>query len=395
MITGTIYLMAMRLASIAIQKQSPGEEGASTGTGASELRPYRAWRRSACSVLVGRPVDGPPRWISQITSGNSTATARPIASVFRAMPGPDGRRDGGDFVFGLKRHYAEILVHGEFVKNVGSRRDGIRAEEQRDSGLLRRGDKSEGERGIAADIAIDARRQLGWRNFVADLKRFGGFAETVAGLHRELIGGNQLRLVLEFIVEIAEGRLHGAVVEPVAHSESEEILAAVHALRVQADIFQRGAGELGELNGKKTIAIEGMIFERADGNLRLAQIAFSEVIGIDDEDAVGFQVRQVHFERGGIHGDQDVHAVSGSVHIARGEMDLEAADTGQSAGGGANLGRVVGKRGQVVAVQGDRIGELAASDLHAITRVTAEADDRFVYGFSFATQDFRDSCRQS
>src|SRR6202041_3377590 len=212
-------------------------------------------------------------------------------------------------------------------------------------------------------------------------------AETVAGLHRELIGGNQLRLVLEFIVEIAEGRLHGAVVEPVAHSQSEEIFAAVHAFRVQANIFQRGAGELGELNGKKTIAIQRMILERADGNLRLAQIAFSEVIGIDDEDPVGFQVRQVHFERGGIHGDQDVHAVSGRVHIARGEMDLEAADAGQCAGGGANLGRVVRESGQVVTVQGDRIGELASSDLHAVTGVTAEADDRFVDRFSFATQD--------
>ena len=39
MITGTMYLMAMRVASMAIQKQSPGVEGASTGMGASELRP--------------------------------------------------------------------------------------------------------------------------------------------------------------------------------------------------------------------------------------------------------------------------------------------------------------------------------------------------------------------
>ena len=37
--TGTMYLIAMRLASMATQKQSPGVDAASTGTGASELRP--------------------------------------------------------------------------------------------------------------------------------------------------------------------------------------------------------------------------------------------------------------------------------------------------------------------------------------------------------------------
>src|ERR1700741_4569309 len=38
MMTGTMYLSAMRLASSAVQKQSPGVDGASTGIGASELR---------------------------------------------------------------------------------------------------------------------------------------------------------------------------------------------------------------------------------------------------------------------------------------------------------------------------------------------------------------------
>ena len=47
------------------------------------------WSRSACSVFVGMPVEGPARWTSMTTSGSSTMTARPIASVFSAMPGPD------------------------------------------------------------------------------------------------------------------------------------------------------------------------------------------------------------------------------------------------------------------------------------------------------------------
>ena len=82
-------MSAIRTASSAASKQSPGERGATIGTGASPLRPNIACSRSACSVLVGSPVDGPPRWTSTMTSGSSSITARPIVSVFRATPGPE------------------------------------------------------------------------------------------------------------------------------------------------------------------------------------------------------------------------------------------------------------------------------------------------------------------
>ena len=39
--------------------------------------------------MVGRPVEGPPRCELTMTSGSSVMIARPIASVFSAMPGPD------------------------------------------------------------------------------------------------------------------------------------------------------------------------------------------------------------------------------------------------------------------------------------------------------------------
>ena len=89
MITGMRYFTASLVASIAVVKQSPGVDGAITTTGDSPLRPYSAISRSACSVLVGMPVDGPARWMSQITSGSSTETASPIVSAFRHMPGPE------------------------------------------------------------------------------------------------------------------------------------------------------------------------------------------------------------------------------------------------------------------------------------------------------------------
>ncbi len=83
------WVTAIRAASMAASKQSAGERGATTGSGASPLRPYIACSRSDCSVLVGSPVDGPPRCTSTTTSGSSSITARPMVSIFSAMPGPE------------------------------------------------------------------------------------------------------------------------------------------------------------------------------------------------------------------------------------------------------------------------------------------------------------------
>src|SRR4051812_49825015 len=87
--TGVRYLVASRAASITAVKQSAGDWAATTGNGASPLRPNIACSRSDCSVFVGRPVEGPPRWMSQINSGSSSATASPIVSDFSETPGPD------------------------------------------------------------------------------------------------------------------------------------------------------------------------------------------------------------------------------------------------------------------------------------------------------------------
>src|SRR6266850_1580651 len=57
-ITGVIYLTAIRTASYAQSKQSAGVDAAIIGIGDSPCRPYIDCSRSACSGLVGIPVDG-------------------------------------------------------------------------------------------------------------------------------------------------------------------------------------------------------------------------------------------------------------------------------------------------------------------------------------------------
>ena len=80
--------VAIANASTVAAKQSLGDAGAITASGHSLFRPYIACSRSACSVFVGSPVLGPPRWTSTMTTGSSTITASPIASALSATPGP-------------------------------------------------------------------------------------------------------------------------------------------------------------------------------------------------------------------------------------------------------------------------------------------------------------------
>ena len=122
--------------------------GATMGTGASPWRLNMAWRRSDCSVLVGRPVEGPPRWMSMTSSGSSRLTAMPTDSDLRSAPGPlvvvtpseppkaapMAAPDAGDLVLGLHGAHPEVLVLGELVEDVRRRGDRVGPEEQRAGG---------------------------------------------------------------------------------------------------------------------------------------------------------------------------------------------------------------------------------------------------------------------
>ncbi len=95
--------------------------------------------------MVGRPVDGPPRWMSTISSGSSIDTASDVVSLLSATPGPlvvvtprwpanDGAErhaDRGDLVLGLHGADPEVLVLGEFVEDVAGRGDRVRPEGDR------------------------------------------------------------------------------------------------------------------------------------------------------------------------------------------------------------------------------------------------------------------------
>ena len=145
MITGVRYLMAIRTPSMAVSKQSAGDWAASTGTGASPLRPNITCSRSACSVLVGIPVLGPARWTStddqRQLGHHAEADGLGLERDAGAGGGGDAqvageagaqrRADAGDLVLGLEGGDAEALVLAQLVQHVRGRGDRVGAEEQR------------------------------------------------------------------------------------------------------------------------------------------------------------------------------------------------------------------------------------------------------------------------
>ena len=164
-------------------------------------------------------------------------------------------------------------------------------------------------------------------------------------------------------------------------------------LVVEAQFLQRGARQLRQLDGKQAISVERMIFERVRCHLRLAQIRFAEIIEVDDENAVGLQVGEVHLQRRGIHGDESVDAVARRIDVARRKMDLEAADAGKCSRRSANFSREIRKRGEIVAVERDSIGELASGDLHSIAGIAAEPDDGLFKNFALALRRSNRGCK--
>ena len=165
------------------------------------------------------------------------------------------------------------------------------------------------------------------------------------------------------------------MVEPGGHAQAEEVPAAENCTRREAEVLQRCRGELGHVGLEELIAVERTVAERVAIVFRLLQVLLVEAFTIDDQDPPRFEIAHVHFEGGGVHGDEDVQVVARREHLVRGEVQLEGADASQRAGWRADLGGEVGQGGEIVARQRRLGGELRARHLHAVARVAGEPDD--------------------
>ena len=134
-------------------------------------------------------------------------------------------------------------------------------------------------------------------------------------------------------------------------------------------------GHAGQRDRVHGVAVERAVLQRVGRVADLGQVALGELVGVDDDVGAARQVGQVGLERGRVHRDQHVRRVARREDVVVGEVHLEAGDAGQRAGGGADLGREVRQRRDVVAELGGLRGEPVAGELHAVAGVAGEPDD--------------------
>ena len=97
------------------------------------------------------------------------------------------------------------------------------------------------------------------------------------------------------------------------------------------------------------VAVERAVLERVRRVAGLLQVALGEGVAVDDQRAAAPQVVEVRLQRRRVHRHEHVRLVARREDVVVGEVDLEAGDARQRAGGRADLGGEVGQRREVVA----------------------------------------------
>ena len=145
------------------------------------------------------------------------------------------------------------------------------------------------------------------------------------------------------------------------------------------------------------VAVEAAVVERVDRRAvgrrvaGLLQVALVEGVLVDDQRPARLEAAEVGAQRGGVHRHEHVRLVAGRGDRVVGDVHLEAGHAVHGAGGGTDLGGVLGQGRQVVAVGRAHRGEAVAGELHAVTGVAGEADDHPVEGRR--TAPARSRCR--
>jgi hypothetical protein len=189
------------------------------------------------------------------------------------------------------------------------------------------------------------------------------------------VGFGDAGLLRELVVDVALGRVQLAAIQPRQQSQCKEVLAHVHFFHRHAQILKHRAGHGGHGHLEHLVLIfQHLAVERVLLVLRPFQPLFLEAVRVGDQDPAFAQVGQVGLEGRGVHHHQGVELVARRRDVAGGEMHLKARHTEQRVARSANLGRKVGERGDVVPQQRAALGKLRTGQLHAVARVSREAD---------------------
>jgi hypothetical protein len=288
----------------------------------------------------------------------------------------------GDLVLGLHGSHAEALVARELVEELGSGRDRVAGEKQRQPAADARRDQAERRCGRPVDAPI--RAGLGRRglHLVVDMQQLGGLAEVVTRAEGSQVGAQDGLFLAELLLDPLGRDVRGAAVHPRDQPQREEVLGAGRVAGGDSvDPLGRPDRHRGHRNPKQPVVVQGAVLERVGLVPGLAQVVLSEPVLVGDHDAPALELGEVHLQGRRIHDDEHVRLAAGGEDVARGEVDLKRRDARERSGGGADLSREVGQRDEVVADQRRGSREPVAGELYPIARIPGEPDDDSLFLF--------------
>ena len=262
------------------------------------------------------------------------------------------------------------------MQEVRGRRDRVARVEELEAAADAGRDQPERHRLRAVDVAVGARVGRGGLDLVVHGEQLGGLAEVPAGLEGGEVRVPDRRLAGELLLDPLDRDVGRAPVHPGHEPEREQVLGAGGVARGDAlDALGGAHGQARHRNLVHLVGVEAAVLHRVRLVAGLPQVVVAEAVLVDDHRAAGLDRVDIRLEGRRVHRHEHVGAVARRADVARGEVDLEGRDAVQGAGGGPDLGREVGQRGQVVAHQRGRVGEASPGQLHAIARIAGESND--------------------
>ena len=192
------------------------------------------------------------------------------------------------------------------------------------------------------------------------------------------VGLEHSRLLAELAGQEVDGLLQWTVEQPEDKAQSEDVTATGNRLGIHAAVGQRGLGRFGDRHRHNLHDIGQSHLQEGVFGLELGflQTRLDEGVLVVDEDATFLQVLGVLLEGSRIHGHQHIALITRRIDLLA-HMHLIRRNAGQRTYWSTHLGRIVWECTDLVTQDGCHGREDGSRQLHAVSRVTREADYHF------------------
>ena len=305
-------------------------------------------------------------------------TRRRGASQCTGIRGTDGGADTCNLVLGLEHAGAQRFMLGQLDHHVRSRGDRIAAQEQAAATALAGSQKAPGGGDVARDVAIAALRHLGLGdadNLRVDKLQFLSIFKTLA--EDCLVQLDHIGLLGELALQVGESLLQRLVGQEENHTQRKHIAALLGGFLVGTLLLANLGGEARNRRTHNGIGAFQLVGERILLIAGLFEGVLSESVHIDDDRSTLLGPFQLRLEGSGVHSDEDVALVARAVDV-RANVNLIAADAGNSVVRSADFGGIVWESGDIVARKGTGVGEQRTGQLHTVARVTSKSDNKVI-----------------